>query len=358
MLAERINDKGLIATCLYNLSECYNKLGDFKRALKHIDRSFELFDDISVYPLLKATILNDAVEISINKGDLERARQHLQYFKKIKNQSDSTTINAMYRFTEAIMLKTSLRIMNRGKSEEILKQLLDEKIANFEYTVRILIHLCDLLISELRITSNLEVLDEIKLFISQLLEISEYSKVYSFLCEAFILQAKLALLELDMKKAQRFLTQAQQIAERFGFGLLVKKITDEHNDLLKKLDLWKKLKEVEAPMAERIELAHMDEQIGGMLQHRAILTAQVTEERVSISKEKKICLVCRGEVLRFSYICECGAIYCENCARALMDLENVCWMCEVPIDYSKPGKPFKEEEQRTKHEKKGKIKEK
>jgi hypothetical protein len=53
-------------------------------------------------------------------------------------------------------------------------------------------------------------------------------------------------------------------------------------------------------------------------------------------------LVCRGEVLKFSYICECGANYCGNCARALTNLENVCWACDVPIDYLKPVKPYKE----------------
>ncbi len=71
-----------------------------------------------------------------------------------------------------------------------------------------------------------------------------------------------------------------------------------------------------------------------------------------IHKEKKICLVCRGGVLRFSYICECGAMYCENCARALTNLENVCWACDVPIDYSKPVKSYKEKDEITKVDKK------
>ncbi|GAH17525.1 unnamed protein product, partial [marine sediment metagenome] len=49
------------------------------------------------------------------------------------------------------------------------------------------------------------------------------------------------------------------------------------------------------------------------------------------------------EVLKFTYICECGAIYCDNCARALINLENICWVCDVPIDYSKPVKQIEEE---------------
>jgi len=67
-------------------------------------------------------------------------------------------------------------------------------------------------------------------------------------------------------------------------------------------------------------------------------TIQITEKEVVIQKEKKICLVCKGEVVKFFYVCECGAIYCENCARAISDLENLCWACNVPIDYSRPVK--------------------
>ena len=67
----------------------------------------------------------------------------------------------------------------------------------------------------------------------------------------------------------------------------------------------------------------------------------------------------RGAVLRYTYICECGAIYCENCARAVSNLENICWACDDPIDYLKPVKPYKEEEKvevEKKREKKSLIK--
>jgi len=74
--------------------------------------------------------------------------------------------------------------------------------------------------------------------------------------------------------------------------------------------------------------------------------AQITEEEVSISKEKKICLVCKGRVRKFNvFICDCDAFYCEKCARALIELENMCWACDAPIDESRPVKPFKKEEE-------------
>jgi hypothetical protein len=74
----------------------------------------------------------------------------------------------------------------------------------------------------------------------------------------------------------------------------------------------------------------------------------LTEEEVTISKEKKICLVCKGKLSGFklAYICsDCGTLYCESCARILSDLENACWVCNNPFDESKPSKPFQKEEQ-------------
>lgn len=71
----------------------------------------------------------------------------------------------------------------------------------------------------------------------------------------------------------------------------------------------------------------------------------ITEEEVTISKEKKICLVCKGKVLSFSFICPvCETFYCENCARAIMELENACWACDQPLDASRPHTPYKKKE--------------
>ncbi|MFX0072689.1 MAG: hypothetical protein ACFFAO_16515 [Candidatus Hermodarchaeota archaeon] len=65
---------------------------------------------------------------------------------------------------------------------------------------------------------------------------------------------------------------------------------------------------------------------------------KVTEEEITISKEKKTCLVCKNELSRENYICpECKAFYCVKCASALASLENACWVCNVPFDESKPS---------------------
>ncbi len=354
-LYKEINSKRYMSLVLNNIVEVYRQLGELDRALECIEQSIVLNRELDNLKIV-ANNHDYLIQILIEKGELERAQQSFHNLEQLNKQLKDKKVNVTYLFDKALLLKTSSRTRNRAEAEEILKQILEEEDLDYELILKALLSLCELLLIELRLTNDLEVLDELNQFIARLLDIAKKSHSYWILCETLLIQAKLSLLTFNIKHAQRFLTQAQQIAERFGLNNLATKISDEQEDLLKKSDLWEKLEEINAPMSDRLELARLDEQIEGIVKNRMILTSQITEEKVAISKEKKICLVCRGEVFGFSYACKCGANYCENCARALINLENVCWACDVSIDYSKPSKPYKEDAERIKVQEKAKKK--
>jgi hypothetical protein len=67
---------------------------------------------------------------------------------------------------------------------------------------------------------------------------------------------------------------------------------------------------------------------------------KLTEEEVKFYREQTICLVCKGKLGGYGvFLCyDCKALYCENCAKAIEDLENACWACNSPIAKSKPVK--------------------
>lgn len=79
----------------------------------------------------------------------------------------------------------------------------------------------------------------------------------------------------------------------------------------------------------------------------------IDDEDLTLYKESKICLVCKGKATGFEvYVCtECGALYCLKCAQALSNLENICWACNAPIDKSKPIKPLEKEQEEVKIDK-------
>jgi len=81
----------------------------------------------------------------------------------------------------------------------------------------------------------------------------------------------------------------------------------------------------------------------------------ITEEEVSLYRDKAICLVCKGNIEGFSYICgNCKALYCQKCAISLVSIENLCWACDSPIDKSKPVKKYEQESVKVEFEKKTK----
>jgi hypothetical protein len=105
-------------------------------------------------------------------------------------------------------------------------------------------------------------------------------KSHSFLmfCETFILQAKLALMNLDVRTARQYLTQAQKIAEKYGIRRLAIKISHEHDELLKQLTMWENLKESNISLSERMKLAQLNEQMDHMISKRKIEVPELSDE--------------------------------------------------------------------------------
>jgi len=116
------------------------------------------------------------------------------------------------------------------------------------------------------------------------------------MCEAYFLQAKLALIILDIEEARRLLTKAQNNAEKNGLKLLAKKISNEHDELLKQLAMWEELKSSKVSIGKRIELAHLNELIDRMVHNRAITIPEIeVEEPVLLT-----IITLEGNVLLFN----------------------------------------------------------
>ena len=85
---------------------------------------------------------------------------------------------------------------------------------------------------------------------------------------------------------------------------------------------------------------------GDLFQFSRLERGEITEEEVSISKEKKICLVCKSPVSGFNiFICpECDSMYCGKCTTAIIEIENTCWACNSVIDKTKKAKQVNKQE--------------
>ncbi|MEE9377604.1 MAG: tetratricopeptide repeat protein, partial [Candidatus Lokiarchaeia archaeon] len=297
LMFEKFDNKQLISATLSNISIVYLHQGKFDLAFKYFEKSLNFARETGNNWFI-AISLGNIIEVLILKGDVDQAQKYFEELKQLNEQEDNKWIETIYLVTKAQILKESPRIHNRAKAEEILKQIIErEIIPNLDINIGAMINLCELLLDELRTTNDIGVLDDLKPYIKQLLDIAEKTNSFWIIAETYLLKAKLALLTSDLKGARKLLTQAQQIAEKQGMHRLAMKISIEHDNLLKELSKWENLKEQEIPLSERMELAQIDGQMKSLLWDRDLSSLEYSDEDPVL-----ILILAEGGVPIFSHI--------------------------------------------------------
>ncbi|MFX1324553.1 MAG: tetratricopeptide repeat protein [Promethearchaeota archaeon] len=276
-ISRMLDHKMGISSTLNNMADTLRMSGELEQALEFSKESIRLLSEIGDLKRL-ASNHDFLIQILIEKGDLKKAQHYFNQLEHLNGKLNDRSVNEVYLLNKALLLNKSSRISNHGKAEQILKQILEDEHITWETRLRVLLTLSELFITELKLTGNLEILEEVESLISELLEFAEKSNSYWVWGETFLLQAKLSLISLRLDDARRLLTQGQKTAARYGLNLLVRKISNEHDVLLNQLDIWENLKVSKAPLSERLELARLSNQIKIMIQKRVIEPPDISDE--------------------------------------------------------------------------------
>jgi tetratricopeptide (TPR) repeat protein len=271
-LSKDIEYKKGIAFSLGGLTYLYETQGNLNQALEFADQCVSTYQEMGdIFGMIEN--LDSSFWITLNNNDLERTRYYLNRMEQLIQQFNVKTMKIFFQLNKALFLKTSPLPSNQVKAKEILMGIAREKkmfeaTIFFEATYRALLNLCDLLLNELRNTHNLELLKDIQSCITQILDLSRNSNSFWWLAESYLLQAKLELLMLDLKKAKISLTQAQEITEKYGLIQLNERVLVEQRELHEQLNKWKTLQASRATITELIDLAQIDDQLIRMLKRR------------------------------------------------------------------------------------------
>jgi len=260
-----------------NMGEIYRKKGESGQAIKYFEQSLVLSEKIGstlemIYPLLCLLL------ITLDNNSHEQAHQYLKRLENLSDQNENTIFKQGYSLGKALMLKSSSRMRDKVKAEGLLKQIVKDDIVYPQFHILSIVTLCDLLLEELFTYNNLGVLDEINPLITQLLKIAENQHSFSWLGEGKLLQAKLALIQINIEEAKKLLTEAQRITELHRLQLLARKISSEHDLLLEQLEEWQALRSRKPLISDRIKLASIDEVISRLQGTRAVAPPELIDE--------------------------------------------------------------------------------
>ncbi|MHA1473613.1 MAG: tetratricopeptide repeat protein [Promethearchaeota archaeon] len=244
------------------LGSIYYELGDWDQAIKNYKEAINLAENFDSNKVYQISLILDTY---INMGNLSAAPQIFHEIEQYRDkEKDNPWFNLFYRFNKALLLKKSKRIRDLGAAQEIFKTIAHGEVISLEMTQIALLNLCEMLLAEFKDTKNVEALDEFSLLLARLREVAKKKHSYKILAETYLLDAKLSMIKFEMKKARQSLTQAQQIAEKYGLKFLAIKISNEHDKLLQNLEVWEQMKKDNVPISERLEKIDINNQIMSM----------------------------------------------------------------------------------------------
>jgi tetratricopeptide (TPR) repeat protein len=274
-LAEKVNYYTAFVNSQLSIGTIYILKGDYKLAIEYLELSLSLAKKMNHEDLIASSLITLGIAY-IQLDALDEVQKYLDQLKKPEIQMKTDLVHNTYFLLKAMFLIKKGGTLNRGEAHTLLKQI-SANIAPLLKSMA-LIYLCEFYLEELILFEDIEVLKEFNPLIEQLYRTSEEQRLYYNLAEAKLLQAKLALIQMDFEEAQRLLTQAQRVAEMYGIEFTAQKISNEHDNYLEKLSEWKNLKEKNAPMAERLKLASVDSVIERLQGKSAVEPPELVDE--------------------------------------------------------------------------------
>jgi len=226
------------------LGKIYHVKGDFNLALDHAQKSLSVQTKMEVTHHLMDTLLL-LITISIDKGDVNLAKNYLEKLEKITKENKSRYFDQTLEVGKALILKISSRPKNWIKAIEYLEKVVKDEILNHTLTVFAMINLCELLINEFSISGDTEVLLELENYTETLTTIAKKQNAYHLKIEAnnirlltLWLKAQFSIVEIDIQKAKKLLVQARDMADEEGLLGLAEKITRQQGELITRIDHW------------------------------------------------------------------------------------------------------------------------
>jgi tetratricopeptide (TPR) repeat protein len=279
-LFEETGNKEHISNATHNMGKFYHQTGAFETALEYFEKALGIAKELG-NQLAMSENLYHLIQVSIDKNDLDLARGYCQYIQTIAKQKDNPIVNQRCLVGHALILKTENRLRSKKKALKLLGDVIEGEFVNHELNIAALLHSCDLLLFELQIFGEEKVLSEIKEIADQLLVIANQQALHSLFAETYLLQSRLAMIELDIAKAQQLLAKARFIAEKRGLTKLANTILHEM-DLLPK---WVKIIDQQPNLKEITELTQIEDLIKHMIRKRVPKSEKEIKTYVLEAKE-------------------------------------------------------------------------
>ncbi|MHA2104401.1 MAG: hypothetical protein ACW981_13320, partial [Candidatus Hodarchaeales archaeon] len=205
------------------------------------------------------------IQCYIELNQLDTANQFYKELISLNDSTENSYVNLVTRLAKAILLKNNPKMAIKSQSEEIFRQIIEESVIKYDFTVIAIVNLVELLLFELKIEYNDKTFNQIRDLISKIKAISKSQNIVPLQIQTSILDGKISILEGDLTKAETVFREGELLASKKGFLGLKKQLLNEIENLHQKYQDWKDLYYRNASYGERIEKMELQTYIQDLL---------------------------------------------------------------------------------------------
>jgi tetratricopeptide (TPR) repeat protein len=258
-------------------ADIYYQKGDFELAASYYKKSLKIREEFDAYTILANNYFY-LLEIYLLQGMNEKALEYFDKIKKMKVEINETWVNQLHSLSKALILKSSKDDEKRNQAKSILVDLVSTEFPFHVTFDRAYLHLCDLILEEIKITGNTQSLEILLNYIKELTLKATYAQSNLLIIELYFLQSKILLLDLKVEEAFNVLEQALELAREKGITRLEILLSNEYDVLLEQLDKWEDLTAYLPTLDDRFELTHIEDLLNGMIRKWISYSDIVQEE--------------------------------------------------------------------------------
>lgn len=279
---------------LSNIGLVNQAKSDFDTACGYYTQSINVSDDINDY-LACSWSLYHVIKLTLDTNSLTNTKAYIERLEKSSNRYQLTLMSQMFRVSEALILKTSNRLRDKAKAQELLENVANEKVRALEVTADAIINLCDILLFEYKISADTTVLKELEELSDRFLVIAEEQNSHSLLSEGYLLKSEIALLLDDIPLAKRLIDQAQTIAEEKGLQKLAIAISREYDAIMDQINTFD-IETGNLKIRNEIEIEKVENLLDRMTTQNIAAVSRVVPE-----KPEMLLIITEGGMTLFSH---------------------------------------------------------
>ena len=270
-ILQDVGNEAQLATVERDLGIAYQKKNDIESAMMYLQSSLERRRKIG-NAIEIAESLFYFIMVSVEEGGVD-LRKDFEELEKIAKKYGFPDIKAKAFHAEAMMLRKGKSLSDHIKAHE-----LEERVVNLttdsELRILAMLNLCEYLVLELKVTNEVEIINEIRALLDKLYQTASEQESYELLIKIMIIEAKLELIDFKLAEAITMLERAMEIAENKN----IEESKLEISYLLEKMNGdMKKASETKASLDKRLDMVRLENYIHEVAAMKSSITGNMDE---------------------------------------------------------------------------------